>query len=119
MTNLNKEQLINEIYKLKRHNVPSPFIMHSEKETISLNNVIDLVDRLEVPEITEEQFLEYAKENKWIVGTPEQTFNFQKSIEELNEQKEPETVASVIANFFESAKRLREVLAIEVEEVEE
>lgn len=119
MTISDKEELKNQIYKLKRHNLPNPFIMHDQKETIGLNSVINLVERLEVLEITEEQFLEYAKENNWIVGTPEQMFRFQKSIEELNEQKEPETVASVMADFYESLERMREVLAIEVEELEE
>jgi len=34
-------------------------------------------------------------------------------------EKEPETVASVMTDFYESLERLREVLAIEVEEMEE
>lgn len=94
----------------------NPFIQHTwtwKKE------VLDLIDQLDEQEITEEEFAEYAKENNWIVRTPEQMFRFQKSIEELNEQKEPETVASVMADFYKSLERLREVLAIEVEDLEE
>lgn len=124
MTISNKEELKNEIYKLKRYNVPSPFIMHSEKETISLNSVIDLIDRIEKPEITREQA--YSKLAETLpISTADLTRIVEGSVfgrNPLNDIEpgiEPETVADVINNFFKSAKRVKEVLAMEVEELEE
>ncbi len=120
---LNKEELKNEIYKLKRYALANPFIMHSEKEAVSLNAVIDIVDRLEEPEITREQA--YSKIAETL---PISTSDLQSKVEglvlgrnPLNDTElevEPETVATVIYDYMKAAKRFEEVLGMGIKEVE-
>lgn len=129
MTNLNKEQLKNEIYKLKRHFAPSPFTIGSQgKETVSLDAVIDLIDRLEESEITELDALNRLAENvqfsaneiashleKLSAHNGQVTYGETKTLS----PSEPETVATVIYDYMKAAQRFKEILGMEVEEVEE
>lgn len=84
----NREELQNEIYKLKRFHEESNFSFLPPIETVSISQVIEIIDN----------------------------YDFALTNEQVDE---PETVASVIADFFGAAERLKEVLGMEVEDLEE
>lgn len=126
MTISNKEELKNEIYKLKRHNIPNPFIMHSEKETINLNSVIDLIDRLDETKDKEKfdfthvyDYFEKCKNE----GNPVIGRHWLEKVAKLYDRElvkiKPDTVATVIYDYMKAAQRFKEILGMEVEEVEE
>lgn len=89
MTNLNKEQLKNDIYKLNRYQVESdnPFSMmlHPKVEAVRLDSVISILDNVESPVIPKEvaALIEYQKGIIRKEGRAKQKISIQEA-DELN-----------------------------------
>lgn len=87
MTNLNQEQLKNEIYKLNRYQVENdnPFskILHPKAEAVRLDSVISILDSVESPVIPKEAatLIEYQKETMRKEGRAKQKLSSQEADE--------------------------------------
>lgn len=95
---------------------------------ISKSDVLEYLDQLDEPEVTREQVVEWIGNNEFYChATAEAVLENAVDKGELGYygtkysvvKKEPETVADVVTTFWKSYERLKEVMSMEVEELEE
>ena len=101
---------------------------------VAMEEVIELLDQLDEPETLSQGYNQQAYRDGFKEGERQTAEYFESITEEPSKEqvwkylsehgievvdKEPETVASVIADFYKSVERLKKVLGTEVEVLEE
>ena len=113
-----KEWLRNEVNELPLRFLGFSMLKQREEFTVSKDDVLELIDQLDEPEVPEQEEVNQAYKDGYEKGK-QHTF-YKGYLEGLaDKEKEPETVADVVSTFWKSFERLKEVMSMEVEELEE
>ena len=118
----NKEWLRNEVNELPLRFLGFSMLKQREEFTVSKDDVLELIDQLDEPKVLSPDWIDSNSVYASADGVTEEYVHvddLQNLLVPKQEEQSTETVADVVSTFWKSYERLKEVMNIEVEELEE
>ena len=118
------EWLREEVNELPLRFLGFSVLKQREEFTVSKDDVLELINQLDEPEVLSQEWIEEHKETIFDLDEDFETEfikieDLQNLLVPKQEEQIAKTVADVIADFYKSLELLKEVLRTEVEEKEE